>query len=336
MPVSPGSSRPPVARAQKGECMTKSTRGDRNVRPLPIKIDHYSTEGIPDEQRHAVWATTAWPSVAALFDSTALDDFSTEADMVALDRIFLQYARSTAREFERTVDRAGADGIDVLGIGIQLDGGAMTGRTDDRTFTVPERAMLVLDTTRPCHIAHPSGASIQIALPRALRNRSSDRRRCTASSSSPQSAMHRPFARTAPALPTMAPADSPDAHRAICSRSHWAVRRSSNCPSREPDAGPRHRRARAEIELRNCRRSTPRPCASGSVFHGRHCSACLRMKARPKLEPSAGRRAHALAEPLRRRSTIAYRFGFSDSSHLTRLFKAKYGQTPPRSVPPTS
>ena len=322
--------------------MTKPTHGDRHSRPLPIKIDHYSTDAIPDEQRHAVWATTAWPSVAALFDSTALDDFSTEADMVALDQIFLQYARSTAREFERTVDRAGADGIDVLGIGIQLDGGAMSGSTDHRSFVVPERAMLVLDTTRPCRIVHPSGASIQIALPRALAQ----------SFLGPLGPLHGivvppeesglligHLMELRRALPTMELRQQTLLMRTVLDLLAVALGRQAivELPKPvEPDASVSHidRRARAEIELRLGLPSLNATSLCQRLGISR--SALFRLFTDEGGVQSYIRHRRlegvrmALAEPLRRESIneLAYRFGFSDSSHLTRLFKARYGETP--------
>ena len=322
--------------------MTGPTSVDTDVAPLPIDIDHYSTDGIPDAQRHAVWATTAWPSVAALFDSQALDDFSTEADLVNLDQIFLQYARSTAREFERTADRAATDGIDVLGIGIQLDGGTMSGRTDDRSFVVPERAMLLLDTTRPCHIVHPSGASIQIAMPRSLAQ----------SFLGPLAVLHGSVVSPEAsamlvghllalrrALPTMELRQQTILMRTVLDLLAVALGRQAVVELPKPvesDANASHieRRARAEIELRLGlpSLSTASLCQRLGVSRSKlfrlfkDDGGVQRYIRHRRLE----RVRMALTEPLRREAIgeLAYRFGFSDSSHLTRLFKAAYGQTP--------
>ena len=322
--------------------MTGPVRGGDDSRPLPIAIDHYSTDNIPDDQRHAVWATTSWPSVAALFDSQALDDFSTEADLVTLDQIFLQYARSTPRAFERSAERADADGIDVFGIGIQLDGGEMTGTTEFRSFVVPERAMLLIDTARTCHIVHPAGASIQIALPRTLAQ----------SFLGPLAPLHGivvpPDAsamlvghllQLRRALPTMEAGQQTILMRTVLDLIAVALGRQAivelpKAIDADASASQIERRARAEIELRLGlpSLSTASLCQRLGVSR----STLFRLFKDDGGVQSYIRRRRlervrlALAEPLRGDSvsTLAYRFGFSDSSHLTRLFKATYGETP--------
>ena len=322
--------------------MTGPIRGDDDHRPLPINIEHYSTDGIPDAQRHAVWTTTAWPSVAAVFESQALAAFSTEADMVSLDQIFLQYARSTPREIERTLERAEADGIDALGIGIQLDGGEMVGSTDYRSFIVPEGAMLLIDTTRPCRIVHPAGASIQIALPRSLAQ----------SFLGPLGPLHGVVVppdtaamlighllQLRRALPTMQIGQQTILMRTVLDLIAVALGRQAIVELPKPidadaSASQIDRRARAEIEQRLGlpSLSTASLCQRLGVSRStlfrlfKDDGGVQTYIRRRRLE----RVRMALAEPLRGDSVsnLAYRFGFSDSSHLTRLFKATYGETP--------
>lgn len=312
------------------------------ARPAMVEIDHYSTDAIPASRRHAVWTKTAWPSVAALFDSRALADFSTEADMVHLDQIFLQYARSTAREFERSFERANQDGIDALGIGIQLDGGGMDGLVEGRSFVVPEAAMLLLDLTQPCTIAHPSGASIQVAVPRALAQvflGPLPRLHGVVVSPARSAMLIGHLLQLRRALPGMERGQQTILMRTVLDLLAVALGRQAVVELPSPadvdaTAQDLEERARDEIELR-----LGLPSLSAASLAQR--LAISRSTLFRLFTNEGGVQSHirarrlervrmALDEPLRHESIsdLAYRFGFSDTSHLTRLFKATYGATP--------
>ena len=316
--------------------------GEAATRAAMIEIDHYSTDAIPSEHRHEVWAATAWPSVASVFDSRALADFSTEADLVHLDQLFLQYARSTAREFERNAERAAEDGIDVLGIGIQLDGGSMSGEVPGRAFTVPEGALLLLDLTQPCSVIHPSGASIQIAIPRALAQ----------TFLGPLGPLHGAVASAAGsamlvghllqlrrALPSMERGQQTILMRTVLDLLAVALGRDAvvELPTRAiPDASAAdiEKRARHEIEQRLGLPSLSAASLAERLGISRSTLFRLFKEEGGVQSYIRGRRLDrvktTLDEPLRHESIsdLAYRFGFSDTSHLTRLFKATYGATP--------
>ena len=310
--------------------------------PALVAINHYSTDDIPAELRHESWSAMQWPSIASLFDSRPLEDFSTEADLVTLDQLLLQYARGTAREFERSVARARDDGIDVLGIGIQLDGGPMTGRVGARTFTVPEGALLLLDLAQQCTIVHPSGASIQIAVPRALAQTFLGsllplHGTVVAPARSAMLVSH--LLQLRRALPSMERGQQTILMRTVLDLIAVALGRqgvvelpaSSGAKVSERDI---EQLARREIELRLGlpSLSTVSLCQRLGISRSKlfrlfkdegGVQSYIRARRLDKVRD-------ALAEPLRRESVsdLAYRFGFSDTSHLTRLFKAAYGETP--------
>ena len=92
--------------------------GDRRgIEPV-----RYSTSGIAPAERHEAWSDRGWPSVAALFESTPIGPFSTSAQNVQLDGIAVSYSTGTARLLERAPERIAADRIDILGVGLLLEG----------------------------------------------------------------------------------------------------------------------------------------------------------------------------------------------------------------------
>ena len=307
-----------------------------------IAVAHFSTDLIAPAYRHAIWSTTGWPSIASLFHSQPLDDFSTEADLVHLDQLFLQYAYSTARKFERGGDRAQSDGIDVLGVGIQLDGGPMSGEAGGRAFEVPQGAMLLLDMTRPCRITHPSGPSIQVAVPRALATRflgSVPALHGTVVAPEAAAMLVSHLLQLRRALPDMPVGQQTLLMRTILDLLAVALGRQAviDLPPHSTDHLPAV--AAKEIAIREIDQRLGLPSLTVS-------SLCERLRvSRSTLfrlfEPDGGvqsfirrRRLEAAREALLDETnpdavgTLAHRLGFSDASHMTRQFRAAYGLTP--------
>lgn len=127
----------------------------------------YSTTGLPAEKRHEAWTERGWPSVAALFDSTPIGEFSTSAEDIYLDGIAVSYAFGTARVLERTPERIAADRIDVLGVGVLIEG-EMEGTAGAREFEVAPGEMLLFDISCPVTMTMSVSRSVQLAIPRAL------------------------------------------------------------------------------------------------------------------------------------------------------------------------
>jgi AraC-like DNA-binding protein len=315
---------------------------DEAARHDSLRVDHYSVDHLPVAQRHDAWAATRWPSVAALFDSRPLEDFSTEADLVRLDRLFLQYARGTARAFERPAGRSAQDGIDVLGVGIQLDGGPMSGRAGDRAFVAPPGAMLLLDMTRSCSIVHPSGRSIQIALPRELAQAFLGplpplHGAVVSAEASAMLVSH--LLQLRQALPAMEQGQQTILMRTVLDLLAVALGRQAvvELPTPADDEGSvadLDGLARREIELRLGLPSLTAASLCQRLGVSRSTLFRLFQNEGGVQSYIRSRRLEAVRRALAERGSpasvgeLAYRYGFSDASHLTRLFKAAYGTTP--------
>jgi hypothetical protein len=132
-----------------------------------IRRGHYSTANLPANQRHDAWSERGWPSIAAVFSSTPIGPFSTSAEDFDLDGIAVSYTSGTARLLERTPERIDADGLDLLGIGLLLDG-EMEGTAASREFQASAGEILLFDLSQPITMTMSASDSIQVALTRPL------------------------------------------------------------------------------------------------------------------------------------------------------------------------
>lgn len=132
-----------------------------------IRRGRYSTADLTAGNAHASWSERGWPSVAALFKSTPIGPFSTTADDFGIGDVVISYTEGSARVLERTPERIAADGIDVLGIGLLLDGG-MAGIAASREFQLGGGEILLFDLSQPITMTMSDSRSIQIAIPRPL------------------------------------------------------------------------------------------------------------------------------------------------------------------------
>ncbi|MFD1610577.1 hypothetical protein ACFSCW_02030 [Sphingomonas tabacisoli] len=128
---------------------------------------HYSTDTLPPAQRHELWSERGWPSIAALFKSTAIGEFSTAAETIELGEVAVSFASGTARLLERSPERIAADGIDMLGAGLLLEG-EMEGTAGRQEFQLGAGEGLLFDLAQPITMTMSAGRSVQMAVPRAL------------------------------------------------------------------------------------------------------------------------------------------------------------------------
>jgi hypothetical protein len=132
-----------------------------------VRRGHYTTDAVPLAKRHDNWSERGWPSVAALFKSTPIGDFSTSAEDVTLDDIAISFASGTARLLERSPERIAADGIDILAAGLLLEG-EMEGTAGAREFQLGAGEILLFDMAQPITMTMSVSRSVQIAVPRAV------------------------------------------------------------------------------------------------------------------------------------------------------------------------
>jgi len=132
-----------------------------------IGRSRYSAAEAARGDAHARWSERGWPSIAALFKSTPIGPFATSADDFSLNGVIVSYASGTARVLERTPERIAADGIDILGVGLLIEG-AMDGLAASREFQLGAGGILLLDLSQPITMTMSDSRSVQVAIPRAL------------------------------------------------------------------------------------------------------------------------------------------------------------------------
>ena len=308
-------------------------KGKRGIAPT-----HFSTAGIPAEDRHEAWAERGFPSIAAVFSSEPVGEFSTSAESVLLGGVVVSYTEGTARQLNRTAEKIAADRIDVLGIGIILEG-EMQGWAGNRAFRAGAGDVLLLDTAQPSEVAISISRSIQLAVPRNLASEAG----CDVAamhgvvinaSSAAMLVSH--VRRVREALPYLSTDEGPRIARTMLDMLVLAVQTSAHAgraggASEVPTLAMR---ARSEIRenlgspsltIANlCRRLQISRSTLHRLFEGEGgVQAWIRNS---RLE--AARLVLLDPENRERIGEIAERLGFSDSAHLSRLFRARYGETP--------
>lgn len=307
--------------------------GDRRgIEPL-----RYSTAGIAPAERHEAWSDRGWPSVAALFDSTPIGPFSTSAENVHLDGIAVSYSTGTARLLERTPARIAADRIDILGVGVLLEG-EMHGVARLREFEARAGEILLFDIAQPITMTMSIARSIQLAIPRAMAE----------AELGPVADLHglvigreeaalfyAHLLKLSEALQTISKEDAPRLARTLLDLLVVAVHAAAHA---HRDAPPRMvgMAARARTEIRAnlespslnvaglCRRLN----ISRSTLHRLFESEGGVQTYIRNSRLDAGRIALLDSTNDERIGAIAERLGFSDAAHFSRLFRARFDETP--------
>ncbi|AQR73149.1 helix-turn-helix domain-containing protein [Sphingomonas sp. LM7] len=307
--------------------------GDRRgIEPV-----RYSTAGIAPEVRHEVWSDRGWPSIAALFESTPIGPFSTSAENIHLDGIAVSYSTGTARLLERTPERIAADRIDILGVGVLLEG-EMHGVAQTREFEARAGEILLFDIAQPITMTMSIARSIQLGIPRAKAE----------AELGPLAGLHglvigREEAallyghlhKLSEALQRIPAEDAPRLARTLLDLLVLAVHASAGVERPEPEPTPgMAAKARAEIHA-----NLESPSLSVA-------SLCRRLKvSRSTLhrlfEKEGGVQTYIRASRLNaarialldpeneeRIGAMAERLGFSDAAHFSRLFRTRFGETP--------
>ncbi len=304
----------------------------RGIEPV-----RYSTAGIDPAERHETWSDRGWPSVAALFDSTPIGPFSTSAENVYLDGIAVSYSTGTARVLERTPERIAADRIDILGVGVLLEG-EMQGVARLREFEARSGEILLFDIAQPITMTMSIARSIQLAIPRALAEAELGpvadlhglvigREQATL--------LYAHLVKLSEALQSISEEDAPRIARTLLDLLVVAVHASEHADRDAPRLMV-GMAARARSEIRANLES-----ASLNV-----ASLCRRLKiSRSTLhrlfESEGGVQTYIRTSRLdaakialldstneERIGAIAERLGFSDAAHFSRLFRARFGETP--------
>lgn len=298
-------------------------------------MEHYEAPGATSEERHAEWTGRAWPSMAAIFKSKPVGEFATAAERVEFDGLVVQFADGTARQFDRPPTRIRADGFDMLGVGVQLEG-EMRGKAYGRPFHAQAGALLLLDAAQPSNLFLEAGRSLQLVIPRRVAEEHLGRvRQLHGTVVTPErgALLLGHLLRLRKALPLLTEAQRPRLARTVIDLLALAL---DGEVSRRPPtvSAATLASAKGEIEARLGLQSLGVAFLCQRLRVSR--SVLFRLfEAEGGVEAFIRRRrleqVHAaLLDPANtdRIAQLAERWGFGDASHLTRQFRKAYGTTP--------
>lgn len=299
----------------------------------PLALSHWSTRGISPARRFAVWSARSWPSLARLFEVTPIDAFRTSVDHLVLGHVAVQFATGTARRYDRTAERLCTDGVEVLGLCVLLTGG-IEGEAAGRPFRAGAGTIVLLDLAQPATLLLSTAESIQIGVPRDLAERhlgsvAALHGSVIAANDARLVVGHLLGLRDG--LPRLTVAQGPRLARVLLDLVAIALGHGEAVapppPTLRAAAEAAIERRLGEHPLTAATLGTDLGISRGTLFRLFRADGGFQAFARER------RLEHVrstLATPGNRESiaVLADRWGFSDSPHLARLFRTRFGTTP--------
>lgn len=302
-----------------------------------IPILRYSTAHLPPDERYEAWLRRDWPRNDPAYRTTPSEPFNTHWESAMLGEIIFVYTEITGMRWERRRDDIRSSDFDPIIINMMIDGVAQ-GDMDGRPFFESAGMLHFHDLGRPSLHVSSASKTYSLVFPRPLAQRIFG----------PLHDLHGLVVPAASAEMLFALAGS--AHRALPRLDAVAAERLQRAflelaviavADVRPDS-EQHIRSEKLFFQRACE-EIDRRLGDGKITTAELCdalgttparlSAAFRAEggthnfiARQRLE----RARIALCdvergEPI---GNIARRFGFCDSSHLVRLFRASFGMSP--------
>lgn len=302
-----------------------------------LEVRRYSVAHVPQRDRHEAWLTRDWPSLAPLYETVPSEPFNVGSERLILGTIVLQYASITGQHWMRERSRLRSYDPDFLTAVVTVEGNAH-GLFGERPLQAGAGTVQLADLSQPSSHVSTASRTILLGIPRPA----------AAARGLDVSELHGLVLDSAVArmLGTHllgirdAVSELPAASGSMLARSILDLLSLAVAGSGRPveataigtDGAAAAARMLIERELGSQSLGITRLCkllhisrstlqrlfaAQGGV------QAYIRLR---RLE--AARRA--LADPNCREPMhmLAERYGFSDSAHLSRLFRSHYGMTP--------
>lgn len=302
----------------------------------PIEITRFSTADLPPEERHQAWQSWGWPRTDLIYRTDPTEPFDTYWENALLGEVVFVYTRITGMRYERRLQDVRVSDFDPIVVNMMIEGSAR-GLLEDREFREQAGEYHFHDLTK--RSIHTSSASrtYSVVIPRTVAIRvfgSLDD-------------LHGLVVRGATADLLLAHAHQ--VHRAL--------------PHLDRDAAPALGRSFLDLlvaALAHVRAATPSVSSAALRLRERAASLidsrmnkplsvkdlCNELKvSRTSLAAAfnqdGGVQSYIRAARLERAKAalsdrerneaiglIAARLGFYDASHLSRLFRLRYGMTP--------
>lgn len=300
-----------------------------------VPVLTFATAGLPRQERYAAWLNRDWPRTSEIYRTEPTEPFDTFWQSAPLGEILFVYTRITGMRWERRRETIRASDFDPVIVNMMIAGHA-EGDMDGRAFREAAGCFHFHDLARPSLHVSSASETYSVVLPRPLAE----------AWLAPLEGLHGLV--VAPPASDMLLSHAREVHRALDRLTHAAAERlgrvfleliAAALPEDRagPDQGPAARlRARAmeQIERR----------IGGETITSERLGALLgvgRAELFDAFGDEGGVRGYVLrvrleraqaaladlgrAEPI---GNIAHRFGFTDASHLSRTFRARFGMTP--------
>lgn len=302
-----------------------------------LSFNLYSSADIAPQHRHEAWENRFWPSLAPLYETRPLTLFGVESESVQLGEVQLIYAAISGQRWERTAELIRRREQDALGVNISMDISAR-GQMGSRDIVQVPGGAILFDLAQTSVHESTDGKSIQLLFPRRMAQEAGLDVRELHGVALPihASAMLASHAlQLHEALPHLDLRYGAFAGRTLLDLLVLAINATGRAENRVAAALASTLALRARDEIRRnlgspaltvanlCRRLH----ISRSTLH-RLFDEEGGVQAHIRNARLDAARAALLAGGAERIGEIAERLGFSDAAHLSRLFRARFGETP--------
>jgi AraC-like DNA-binding protein len=302
----------------------------------PIEISRFSTADLPPDRRYSAWLNWGWPRSGAIYHTDPTEPFDTHWESAMLGEIIFVHTRITGMRYERRLQDIRLSDFDPLIVNMMIEGSAQ-GVFGDREFREEAGSFHFHDITRPSIHTSTASLTFSIVVPRPLAielfGKLDDLHGLVVSGAGADLLLaHAEHAWRA--LPGLDSSSAPALGRSFLDLLVVAATH-ARAASPAPDTVATRLRQRASAWI-DSRLNTPLMledlCGAldvprTSLFAAfrqdggvQHYIRAMRLE-----------RAKAALADLEREEpigTIAIRLGFCDASHLSRLFRERFGMSP--------
>lgn len=311
-----------------------------NPSPAPgdaIPILRYSTGDLPPDERYGAWLRRDWPRQTRIYRTEPFEPFNTVWESAQLGLVSFHYVEISGMRWERRLEDIRRSDFDPIVINMMIEGEAR-GSLDGRPFRERQGEIHFHDLARPSLHTSTASRTYSVIVPRAvaqqwfgpvaeLHGLVADER---------QSAMLLSHAgQIRLALERLRPAAADSLGRSLLALAAvLADELRPAAPARITPEAALRRRAEEEIE----RRLSTDGASVGQLVQALNVPRARLFSA---FRGEGGVHAYIMDKRLDRARTaladldrgepigdIAHRLGFSDPSHLSRLFRSRFGMTP--------
>jgi AraC-like DNA-binding protein len=302
----------------------------------PVEISRYSTAHLPAEARYPDWLARTWPRVDAIYRTEPSEPFGAHFESADLGGIFFIYVEITGMRWERRLLDIRASDFDPIIVNMMLDGLAQ-GNFDGREFREEAGDFHFHDLAKPSIHVSTASRTFSLIIPRPLATElfgTLDDLHGLVVRGACAGLLLAHAAEAWRALPNLNRAAAPALGRSFLDLLVVAAAqaRASVAPAQATDVRVR-RRAQAEIGRQLNKPLTVADLCRALKVSRKSIFAAFRedggiqnyIRAQRLDLAKAALADLERAEPI---GMIAVRLGFCDASHLTRLFRARYGMAP--------